>query len=686
MFKALEGVSIWRTAAVEKMRFLVNGEEYYQAIYEQIKKAEKSICILAWQLDFGTRLVRKNPSSTAYSLEEVLLERLNEKPELQVYILVWDHLLLYAQDREKFNQLKVFLSFPSRVHFHLDSEHPFWASHHAKIVIFDGKIAYSGGMDIAVGRWDSSPHLSANPHRVDTTVSQYPPYHDIMVELQGPVLEPLIEYFRARWKFSGCTHALDAVEPSPEALIENEDCIPCYLVRTAPQYKSQHAVHEIEESYLALIRAAKRDIYIENQYISSEAIVNALGLRLKEPDGPYISIILPYLDSPNLEGFAMGTSVGLLIEKLMEHDEFGRLAVYYPLTIDTQEHKVKVHSKLMLVDDETLMIGSANLNERSMGLDTELNFIFSAQERPVVKDHIRKLKKKTLSSFTGREIKDEELSEAALQTILATSKCFRKFREASKSTELKIWAKENLPLDYKDPLAPERILERSIDAGKAGTWKRMVRNFLVVIFIVAAGIYIGSNYNQTVQPMFDAFLGYIETQKLSPVLLVLGFGVLGGIFFPVNLFIIGMGLIFGTLEAILYCLIGVVLASLTSFLLGQWIGIKFFRKVFKRKVSKFYTFFSRSHWTEVAVLRMIPFAPFSFIGLVAGAIEVPLKHFLLGSFAGNLPGVVLLLVFERSLIDFLREPSAQGAILLMALVGFFGYAIYKVKKRFAYAV
>src|SRR5690606_28364760 len=132
------------------------------------------------------------------------------------------------------------------------------------------------------------------------------------------------------------------------------------------------------------------------------------------------------------------------------YDKWGRLSVHYPLTTDTQEHKVKVHSKVMIVDDQTVMMGSANLNERSMGLDTELNFIFSAVENPRVRDHIQSLKKKSLGCFLGKELREDELTGKKLQQTIDASPSFQRFRENKKSSTLELWADENLPLDYKE--------------------------------------------------------------------------------------------------------------------------------------------------------------------------------------------------------------------------------------------
>jgi hypothetical protein len=95
---------------------------------------------------------------------------------------------------------------------------------------------------------------------------------------------------------------------------------------------------------------------------------DALAARLASDDCPEIVIVLTHTTSGWLEEATMGVLRVELLERLRAADRCRRLRVYFVCAGTGVD--VKVHSKVMIVDDEIARIGSANLNNRSMGLDT----------------------------------------------------------------------------------------------------------------------------------------------------------------------------------------------------------------------------------------------------------------------------------------------------------------------------
>src|SRR6185369_3414401 len=126
------------------------------------------------------------------------------------------------------------------------------------------------------------------------------------------------------------------------------------------------------------IAAARRSIYIESQYVTSAAVGQALAARLQEADGPDIAIVVPREECGWLEQISMGIMRGRLIEKLRAADHAGRLGLYYPTVPGLGEACLNLHAKVLVVDDQLLRIGSANLSNRSMGLDTECDLSIEA--------------------------------------------------------------------------------------------------------------------------------------------------------------------------------------------------------------------------------------------------------------------------------------------------------------------
>ena len=82
----------------------------------------------------------------------------------------------------------------------------------------------------------------------------------------------------------------------------------------------------------------------------------------------------------------MGVLRGRLLERLRAVDRCDRLRVYFVCAGDGVD--VKIHAKGMIVDDEIVRVGSANLNNRSMGLDSECDVFIEARGRSDVKEAI----------------------------------------------------------------------------------------------------------------------------------------------------------------------------------------------------------------------------------------------------------------------------------------------------------
>jgi phospholipase D1/2 len=152
---------------------------------------------------------------------------------------------------------------------------------------------------------------------------------------------------------------------------------------------------------LDIIRSASRHLYIETQYLASQTIAKALAARLLEDEGPEIVIICTRSSHGFIEQLVMGRNRRRVIRRLKQADRHDRLRVFYPVVPDdTSEIEVLVHSKLLIADDQSLRIGSSNLNHRSEGLDTECDMRLDA----TTPDHfaaIAKLRCQLLAEHLG---------------------------------------------------------------------------------------------------------------------------------------------------------------------------------------------------------------------------------------------------------------------------------------------
>src|SRR6185503_6009707 len=132
------------------------------------------------------------------------------------------------------------------------------------------------------------------------------------------------------------------------------------ISRTEPPVNGSGGVREVETLYLDMIAGARRSIYIENQYFTADKVGDAIAARLAEPDGPEVILVLRELSHGWLEELTMQTLRTKLIQRLRAADLHDRFRVYYPFIEGLKSGTcIDVHSKLMIVDDEIVRIGSA---------------------------------------------------------------------------------------------------------------------------------------------------------------------------------------------------------------------------------------------------------------------------------------------------------------------------------------
>ena len=160
-------------------------------------------------------------------------------------------------------------------------------------------------------------------------------------------------------------------------------------------------VHEIETLYCDAIAAAQRSIYIENQYLTSAVISNALAARLQEPQGPDIVLVLPRKAPGWLEESTMDVLRARLLRRVRAADRFQRLRVCCPVVPGLATQCLNVHSKVLIIDDQLIRIGSSNLSNRSMRLDTECDLAIEAGGEARISEAITRFLARLLGEHLG---------------------------------------------------------------------------------------------------------------------------------------------------------------------------------------------------------------------------------------------------------------------------------------------
>ena len=386
MFEA--GSNCWRVEQAERVGLIVDAAEYFVRLRQALMAARRQVLLIGWDFDFEIEMMPGEgcedgtaPDGMPNQLGDFIEAVVARTPELRLYMLKWNGAVLMAPGRI-LPTLALRIWGDERIRFALDGHHPFGACHHQKIVVVDDALAFCGGIDATEDRWDTPDHAPGDARRTRKDGSPSEPWHDATAALTGPVAGALGDLARMRWE-RATDETLEAPEGEPEAcwpdgLPSAVRDVPVAVARTEPPYDGEPLVNEIERLYLDGIEAAREVIYLESQYFAAESVAEALGRRLREPGGPEIVVINPQKALSALEDRALHPLRGRILERLQAVDAEGRFRIWHP--VNAAGEPIYVHAKVMVVDDRLLRLGSSNLDDRSMGFDTECDVAFEGRD------------------------------------------------------------------------------------------------------------------------------------------------------------------------------------------------------------------------------------------------------------------------------------------------------------------
>ena len=688
-FRFQEGRNCWRQTRAKRLSVLVDGEAYFAAVRRALICARRRIFILAWDIHSEVKLQR-NRVQDGYPTElgkllRVLLER---NPQLEIHILLWDYAPIYTLEREPL----FFGDSPwdkhPRLHFVTDDTHPLAASHHQKVVVVDGETAFCGGFDLSKWRWDSPEHLARDERRIDTAGKPYPPFHDLQMLVEGETARALETLCRERWQRATgeCLNPCETSQTSawPEHLVPLLQDQNCALARTLPRHQEYPEVREIERLYQDMIRSAERFIYIENQYLTSASIGRALRRRLRQRAGPEIVIILPRETGNWLEQHTMDVLRARLLRPLREDDRHGRLRVYYPSLPDLEEGCLMVHAKLMIVDDRLLRIGSSNLSNRSMGLDTECDLCLRARDEGS-RAAVTGLRQRLLGMFLAVDpelVAQAESRESGLISAIESLRSGeRTLAPLSGETDPE-WERQ-LPDDRLiDPDRPLKVADlgdamvgrQALPRAHRRLW---LSTGLVMLMLALAAAWRWTDLGSWLDPQALAqSLAGVLHGPWGPGLLSLAYLLGSLIAIPVTLLILLTALIYGPALGAFYALLGSLLAAIATYGLGAYLGGPTVERLSGGSVHRLSERLARRGILTVIAVRIVPVAPFTVINLFAGASRISLRDYLIGTTVGMMPGVAAMAAFSEGILALVqRADLKQFLVAALALVFIIGLTL-----------
>ncbi len=273
------------------------------------------------------------------------------------------------------------------------------ASWHQKFMVFDGEVAYVSGMNTKGIDWDTPEHLVFEPRRMDLDADNddrqdvadglllpdYIPRRDYAMRVEGPAAYDVEEVFRSRWQqaiYDGDMYADRATSfalgERPAAVPPGSGGVSTQVNLTMPAPWSEQSLWETHGKAFA---QASDYILIEDQYFRAPIMNDIIVARMLAV--PELVLIVVTYNVSDWDGGAMYTYLSDSTFRDMFPDRYLLLELE-TTALTTEEgyiwddvyfyaQNVNTHSKLRLVDDRYLSVGSCNMNNRGYKYEGEMN-------------------------------------------------------------------------------------------------------------------------------------------------------------------------------------------------------------------------------------------------------------------------------------------------------------------------
>ena len=681
------GRNCWRVERARRFHCVQDGADYFRLVRQALLDARHTVFILGWDIMAAVDLLPgAAPSDAPTRLDELLAFVVRRRPHLRCYLLIWDHAALYTLERDPLSRWRLGWRMPRQVRFGFDDRHPIGGSHHQKVVVVDDQLAFCGGIDLTGHRWDTSAHRVDEPARATPLGGPYGPYHEIQAMVIGPVAASLGVLARDRWRALG-EDKLPPVASFPDDLWPPDVTpdltdVDVAIARTLPDTEMQPGIRECEALFLDSIAAAKRAIYIESQYFTNDTLGAALAARLREPDGPEILVVTPQECHGWLERSTMGAFRDAVFRQLIAADTHRRLRIVYPAAARAQNVPIFVHSKVMIVDDELVRIGSANFSRRSMGVDTECDLAVDAGGDSRVREGIRRIRDRLLAEHLALpvDVVAREIERAGSLRALVDS------RESGDHTLVRVEleaANEAPPpealrsaADPDEPIGFGSSVVQLVPPVDARARRNPLRLWIPLVVLTVALASTSSAFIR--RPEFQAIQNALGAALTMPSWLWIGasaFLLANLALIPLEVVAIAAGVMFGGVRGGLVALLGSLMAATIGYLVGRAIGPAGVTRWMSRRSYRSARQLGARGVVGVIVLRLASVASAGSVHLLCGAGRVPFAAYLAGTLIGLTPVVAALSGLGGLLRQALLHPSvSNGAITIGAALLLIGAA------------
>ncbi|KAB0388825.1 hypothetical protein E2I00_016037 [Balaenoptera physalus] len=387
----------------------VNGAGYFAAAADAILRAQEEIFITGWWL--SPEIYLKRPAHSDDWRLDIMLKKKAEEG-VRVSVLLFKEVELALAINSDYSKKVLMLLHPNvKVMRHPDQV-TLWA-HHEKLLVVDQVVAFLGGLDLAYGRWDDLHYRLTDLGDSSESAAPQPPascsdppatpdlshnqlfwlgkdYSNLIAKDWVQLDRPFEDFIdrettpRMPWRDVGNTKAKYKIPTYPYLLpkststanqlpfmLPGVQCATVQVLRSVDRWSAGTLENSILNAYLHTIRESQHFLYIEGQCFRVYMLLPLLpGFEgdISTGGGNSIQAILHFTYRTLCRGeysilhrlkAAMGTAWRdyISICGLRTHGELGR----HPVS-----ELVYIHSKMLIADDRTVIIGSANINDRSL--------------------------------------------------------------------------------------------------------------------------------------------------------------------------------------------------------------------------------------------------------------------------------------------------------------------------------
>jgi len=308
------------------IRFLAGGDVFFPRFVDAVTSAEKSVDIRTYIFD---------NDDVALNMAELLKRRSREGLDIRVLIDGLGTIAASGRSSETVpashqapGSIANFLRQESRVKVRV-GRNPWMTGDHVKTMVIDRKLAYLGGMNI--GR----------EYRYD--------WHDVMMEITGPVVDEIDREFQKAWGHAGSLGDFSYLT-SWRFRNMNEDAggYPLRLIYTKP---GRHEIYQLQRQAM---RKSRQYIYIENAYFTDDTLLQELILARRR--GVDVRVIIPL----ETDSGVITRNIVLAANAMLANGI--RVYIYPGFS----------HAKVAIFDGWA-SLGSANLDRLSLHINEELN-------------------------------------------------------------------------------------------------------------------------------------------------------------------------------------------------------------------------------------------------------------------------------------------------------------------------